>query len=263
VRLYWELARCGFRRTAIYRTAAISGAITNTFFGFLRAYMFIALYQTRGQVGGYTLEDALAFTFITQGIAALMALWGPWPIAETVQTGEVATDLSRPYDYQLAWLAQVYGRAGFQFFARSAPPFIVGMIAFGITLPTDPLIWLATLPSVILAIAVSFGWRFCLNLLTFWIVDHRGLAGISMLMTTFLSGFLVPIAMWPDGIRQVVWLLPFASMVAIPIDVFLGKLRGADLLAALTLQAVWAVAMLAIGRLVLASALRKLVVHGG
>ena len=85
--------------------------------------MFIALYQSRGEVGGYTLEDALAFTFITQGIAALLALWGSWPIAESVQTGEVATDLSRPYDYQFAWLAQDYGRAAFQFVARSTPPF--------------------------------------------------------------------------------------------------------------------------------------------
>ena len=263
MRLYWELARCGFRRTAIYRTAAVSGAITNTFFGFLRAYMFIALYQTRGQVGGYTLADALAFTFITQGIAALMALWGPWPIAESVQTGEVATDLSRPYDYQFAWLAQDYGRAAFQFFARSTPPYIVGMIAFGIRPPSDPLIWLSVVPSVILAIAVSFGWRFCLNLATFWIVDHRGLAGISMLMTTFLSGFLVPIAMWPDGVREIVWLLPFSAMVSIPIDVFLGKLQGPDLLAALALQAIWAVVMLALGRVVLSFALRKLVVQGG
>jgi ABC-2 type transport system permease protein len=263
VRLYWELARCGFRRTAIYRSAALSGAITNTFFGFLRAYMFIALYESRGEVNGYTLADALAFTFITQGIAALMALWGPWPIAETVQSGEVATDLSRPYDYQLAWLAQDYGRAVFQLLARSTPPFVVGMIAFGVTLPTDPLIWLAVVPSVILGIAVSFGCRFCLNLTTFWIVDHRGIAGIAMLMTTFLSGFLVPLAMWPDGVREVVWLLPFASMVAIPIDVFLGKLRGVDLLAALTLQVFWAVAMLMLGRAILAAALRKLVVQGG
>jgi ABC-2 type transport system permease protein len=241
----------------------LSGAITNTFFGFLRAYMFIALYESRGTVGGYTLEDALAFTFITQGIAALMALWGPWPIAESVQTGEVAVDLSRPYDFQFAWLAQDYGRAAFQFVARSIPPCIVGMLAFGVSLPTDPVAWLAAIPAVLLAIAVSFGWRFCLNLLTFWIVDHRGIAGISMLMTTFLSGFLVPVAMWPDGIREVIWLLPFASMVAIPIDIFLGKLQGPDLLAALALQVFWVVAMLGAGRLVLSSALRKLVVQGG
>ena len=263
MRLYWELARCGFRRTAIYRSAALSGAITNTFFGFLRAYTFIALYQTRGEVGGYVLADALAFTFITQGMAALIGLWAWWPIAESVQTGQVASDLSRPYDYQLAWLAQDYGRALFQLIARSAPPVVVGMLAFDIALPTDPLIWLATVPSLILAVAVSFGWRFILNLTTFWWIDHRGIANISMLVAILFSGFLVPIAMWPDGLREVVYLLPFAAMVAIPIDVFLGKLQGVDLIAALALQVFWAVAMLALGRLVLSAALHKLVVQGG
>ena len=77
------------------------------------------------------------------------------------------------------------------------------------------------------------------------------------------SGFLIPLAIWPDGIREVVYVLPFASMVAIPIDVLLGKLQGADLLAALALQAFWAVAMLTLGRLVLSAALHKLVVQGG
>ena len=52
-------------------------------------------------------------------------------------------------------------------------------------------------------------------------------------------------------------------MVAIPIDVFLGKLQGGGLLAALALQAFWSVAMLGLGRLVLAAALRKLVIQGG
>jgi viologen exporter family transport system permease protein len=263
VRLYWELAWLGFRRTAAYRTAAISGAITNTFFGFLRAYVFIALYQTGAYAGGYSLEDALIFAFVTQGLAALVALWSWWDISETVQTGQVVTDLSRPYDYQFAWLAQDYGRAAYQFGMRTLPPVVIGMLAFGFTLPTDPLIWLAVLPSLLLAIAVSFGWRFCLNLISFWIVDHRGVASIGLLTGFLLSGFVVPLAMWPDGLREVVAMLPFAAMVAIPVDIFLGKIQGTDLLAAYALQAFWAVAMLWLGRLMLAAALRKLVIQGG
>lgn len=263
MRLYWELARTGYRRTAIYRTAAISGAVTNTFFGFLRASMFIALYQTRGNVGGYTLPDVLAYTFITQGMAALIGLWGWWQIAETVQDGRVASDLSRPYDYQFAWLAQDYGRALYQFVARSMPPFIVGMIFFDITLPTDPMAWIGMVPAIILAIGVSFGWRFCLNLTTFWLTDHRGINGIAMTIGVLFSGFLVPIAMWPDGLREIGYLSPFAAMVAIPIDVFLGKVHGIDLLAALALQLFWLIALLALGRLMLSAALHKLVVQGG
>jgi ABC-2 type transport system permease protein len=250
MRLYWELAVRGFRRAAAYRSAAISGAITNTFFGFLRAYVFIALYETRADAGGYSLQDTLTFTFITQGMAALIEMWSWWRIAETVQSGEVATDLSRPFDYEFYWLAQDYGRALYQFFLRSVPPFLAAL-------------WLAFFPSLVLAVTVSFAWRFCLNLTAFWLLDYRGVAGMSNLVAILLSGFLVPVAMFPDSIRTIVYLLPFASMVAIPIDIFLGKLGGEELAAALLLQAFWAVAMLALGRLVLAAALRKLVVQGG
>jgi ABC-2 type transport system permease protein len=263
MRLYWELAVRGFRRAAAYRSAAISGAITNTFFGFLRAYVFIALYETRADAGGYSLQDTLTFTFITQGMAALIEMWSWWRIAETVQSGEVATDLSRPFDYEFYWLAQDYGRALYQFFLRSVPPFVVGMLVFGAELPPDAALWLAFFPSLVLAVTVSFAWRFCLNLTAFWLLDYRGVAGMSNLVAILLSGFLVPVAMFPDSIRTIVYLLPFASMVAIPIDIFLGKLGGEELAAALLLQAFWAVAMLALGRLVLAAALRKLVVQGG
>lgn len=262
-RLYLHLTVIGFRRASAYRSAAISGAITNTFFGFLRAYVFIALYESRSDAGGYSLEDALTFTFLTQGMAALIEMWGWWRIADTVQTGQVATDLARPFDYEFYWLAQDYGRALFQFFLRSVPPFVVGMIAFDIALPPDPALWLAIVPSLILAVTISFAWRFCLNLTSFWLLDYRGVAGIGNLVSVLLSGFTVPVAMFPDAVREIVYVLPFASMIAIPIDIFLGKYTGLDLAAALALQLFWALAALAIGRLVLSAALNKLVVQGG
>jgi ABC-2 type transport system permease protein len=263
MRLYWELAVVGFQRAAAYRSAAVSGAITNTFFGFLRAYVFIALYEARPEVGGYSLADALTFTFLTQGMAALVEMWSWYRIAETVQSGQVATDLSRPFDYELYWLAQDYGRALFQLLFRSLPPFVVGMLVFDVRLPPDALHGLALIPSVLLAITISFAWRFCLNLSTFWLLDYRGIGNIGNLLALLLSGFLVPIAMFPDSVRTAFYLTPFASMVAVPIDVFLGKLNGQELAAALLLQAFWAAAMLWLGRLVLAAALRKLVVQGG
>lgn len=263
MRLSWELALRGFQRVAAYRSAAVAGAITNTFFGLLRAYVFIALYETRPQVGSYDLRDALTFTFLTQGMAALVEIFSWWRIAETVRTGQVATDLMRPFDYELSWLAQDYGRAAFQLVFRSVPPFLVGAALFGMVLPPDLVHWLALAPSLVLAVAISFAWRFCLNLSAFWLLDYRGVAGLASIVVLLLSGFLVPIAMFPDGVRTVVYLLPFASFVAVPIDIFLGKASGWDLAALLALQAFWAVTMLLVGRLVLHAARRKLIIQGG
>lgn len=263
VRLYWELALIGFQRTAIYRSAAISGAITNTFFGFLMAYIYIAFYQVRADAGGYSLSDALTFTFVGQGLIAVVEIWAWWRIAETVQTGQIATDLSRPLDFQLYWLAQDYGRALYQLLVRGLPPFFVGMIAFDVRLPPDALHWAVFVPSLLCAVALSFGWRFCLNLTTFWLIDYRGVAAVSNFVTLVLSGFLVPLAMFPDPVRNWVYLMPLASMIAIPIDIFLGKLQGAQLFGALLLQAFWAIAVNAFARQMLASGQRKLMIQGG
>ena len=46
-------------------------------------------------------------------------------------------------------------------------------------------------------------------------------------------------------------------------DIFLTKDPSFDLLAALALQAFWAVLLLSLGRFVLASAMRRVVVQGG
>jgi len=263
VRLYWELAVRGFQRTAIYRSAAVSAVITNGFFGFIFCYVFIALYETRAEAGGYTLADALTFVFVTQAMIGLVEMWAWWRIAETVQSGQVATDLSRPLDFQFYWLAQDYGRAVCQLLVRSVPTLLVGMVAFGVRLPPDLAHWLALGPSLVFAVTISFAWRFCLNLTTFWWTDHRGVASISGLAAMLLSGFVVPLAMLPDAVRTPIYLMPLASMIAIPVDVFLGKLNDGRLIAALLLQGFWALAALGVGRLVLAAALRKLVVQGG
>jgi ABC-2 type transport system permease protein len=57
--------------------------------------------------------------------------------------------------------------------------------------------------------------------------------------------------------------LPFASIAQIPLEFFLGKHHGGEALGTLALQAAWAAALLAAGRLVLARATQKVVVQGG
>jgi ABC-2 type transport system permease protein len=52
-------------------------------------------------------------------------------------------------------------------------------------------------------------------------------------------------------------------MVQLPINIFLEQNSGAGVLRFLALQAFWVVALLAIGRRMLAAGSRKLVVQGG
>lgn len=263
MRLYWELAARAFQRTAAYRAAAFSGALTNIFFGLLRAYVFVAFFQSRASVGGYDLRDSLTFTFLSQGLAPLAELFSWWRIAESVTSGQIVTDLSRPYDFEGYWLAQDYGRAAFQLLFRTAPMLVVGLFFFPLRLPPDALHWLALLPCLTLAVTVSFAYRFCVNLTSFWLLDYRGAVGVGNMVVLFFSGFLVPVTMFPNAVRTALYLLPFASIVSVPVDIYLGKVAGWSLAGALALQLFWCAAGLLLARGILTLAMRKLVVQGG
>jgi ABC-2 type transport system permease protein len=101
------------------------------------------------------------------------------------------------------------------------------------------------------------------NLTAFWLIDIRGVMTVAAAAWTLLSGFTMPIAFFPDALRNLLHLLPFVAMLELPMNIFLERAQGADVLILLMTQAVWVVLLLGCGRLVLSSATRKLVVQGG
>lgn len=263
MRLWWEVARRGFRRYATYRWATFAGVFTNTVFGFMRAYVLIALFAAVPRVAGYDQTDAVTYVFLVQGLIMPLYLWGWVEIAETVQTGQIATDLYRPLDYQLYWLFQDLGRALYHALLRGAAPFLIAAFAFDMRLPHDGITWLAFVVSVVLAVTVSFALRFMVNLSAFWIIDVRGVHSLAAAVWTGLSGFVIPIAFFPEAARSVLYALPFVAMVELPINVFLERAQGAELAATLCVQAIWVIVLLLGGRVMLARATRKLVLQGG
>ena len=117
--------------------------------------------------------------------------------------------------------------------------------------------------SVALGVAVAFGWRYLLGLTAFWLFDIRGANQLGWMVAQFLGGSFVPIVFFPSWLESTARTLPFASMLQVPVEVWLGRLEGLTLAGALLLQAAWAVALVLAGRYVMARAVRRLVVQGG
>ncbi len=263
MRLYWEIARRGYRRYAAYPLATAAGIFTNTIFGFMRGYVLLAVFRLRENVGGYDVADTITYTWLTQSLIMAVFIWGWVELAERIRTGDIATDLQRPLDLQLYGLAFDLGRALYHLLYRGVVPFCIGALAFDLRFPEDPLLWIAFGVSVALAVCVSFAFRFLYNLVAFWLLDYRGPVILAVVTVLFFSGFLVPLAFFPEWLRDVAYVLPFAAMIQMPVDIFLEKYGALEVVGILAVQATWAVALLLLGRVVLAAATRKLVVQGG
>ena len=264
MQIYWEVAKRSFRRWSTYRAATWAGAFTNTFFGFLMASILLAVYRQRSDVGGFDAVDAVTFTFLGQGFLMLVeAFGGDAGLSERVRTGDIVTDLYRPVDLQAYYLAQDVGRAAFVAFARGLPPFLIGGLVFHLRTPTEPVVIVAFAVSTVLALVVSFGLRFLVGMSAFWTLDANGTLALFNPLIIFFSGAIIPIVFFPGWLEDVSRAMPFASILQVPLEVFLGKHRGTELWHVLGVQAAWAAVLLAGGRAVLSAATRRVVVQGG
>ncbi len=107
-RLYAAVAAGGFRRYATYRAATAAGVFTNTVFGLILVYTYLALWDEKPQLGGYDQAQAVTFVWLGQALLAALAIGGGGfedELMDRIRTGDIAVDLYRPADLQLWWLA--------------------------------------------------------------------------------------------------------------------------------------------------------------
>lgn len=263
MRLYLEIVRRAFSRQLTYRAATLAGMATNCFFGILRSYVFMAAYTGRVDARGWTLDDALTYVWVGQALIMPVFMWGWWDIALAIRSGDVVTYLSKPFDFYGYWLSQDAGRAICHTLTRGAPTLMFGLLVFDIALPSSALNALSFAASVVLAVWISFGLRFLLNISAFWLLDYRGPGILLMFATSFFSGLLVPLVFWPDWARTIAEALPFSGIIQVPADVYLGKLADGALLGALVFQLAWALALMLAGRRLTSLAITRVVVQGG
>lgn len=258
------LAGAGYRRWATYRQAAVAGVFVNTVFGVIKLSILLAVARSAGgSVAGYDPAALSTYAWVSQGMIAVVMIFTWTELADRVRTGDIAVDLARPVDLQLAWLAADLGRAGWGLVSRAAVPIAFGALFFGFHWPTDPAA-LALLPvSVLLAVLISFSCRFLVNLLAFWLTEIRGIVLLYVLVSGLLGGHLVPVQLFPGWLQSLAYATPFPAMVQLPINLVTGLTTGADAVREIAEQVAWAAALLLVSRVVLARATRTLVVQGG
>ena len=260
---YLALAAAGFWRYATYRQAMVAAIFTNSIFGFLRCSVLLAL-AGAGTVAGYDEPRLATFVWAGQGMIGVVLLWSPNELADRIRTGDVIADLLRPIDLVWQLLAADLGRAGLAVLTRFVGPVVVGTLAFHLYAPRRLATYILFACSMLLATIVCFGCRFLVNAAAYWLLDARGPQVAWTLLSAVLGGLYFPLWFLP---RAAVVLLiaatPFPSLIQLPLDVLVERGPPGEQVMWVGVQAVWAVAILALCRWVQRRGERKLVVQGG
>jgi ABC-2 type transport system permease protein len=244
----------------------MAGIFTNSVFGLIYSYAYIALWDQSPDAGGYDRADAVTFVWLGQALLMTVALWGGGStddLAERIRTGDVAIDLYRPTGLVGWYLAADLGRSAYHLVTRGLGPTFIGLILFHIRLPPSPVDAAAFAVSLVLAVVVSFALRFVVASSAFWMLDASGARFLSAAFALFFSGMMLPLVLFPGWLGALARILPWSAIIQVPNDIWLGQYAGWSLLGAVGFQVLWAALLLALCEVVLRAATRKVVVQGG
>ena len=264
--LHVAVATRSFRRYSTYTAATLAGIFTNSVFGVIYSYAYLALWAQRPDAGGYDSVDAVTFVWLGQAMLMTVALWGGGTtddLADRIRSGDIAIDLYRPVGLLGWYLAGDLGRAAYHLLTRGLAPTVIGALLFDLTWPPGGVAVVGFAASLVLAVVVSFAIRFLLACTAFWLLDFAGVRLLGAVLAIFFSGLALPLVIFPGPLRDVALLLPWASYLQTPADIWLGQRAGWELLGGIALQAGWAVVLLGACAVLLRAATRKVVVQGG
>jgi ABC-2 type transport system permease protein len=192
---------------------------------FLRVAVLLALWRVilggRGATSGMTLEAVLTYTLIAEVFGTQLAprtgmSWALWE-------GSIVGRMLQPLGMFGQFTAEMCGKWLFELCIFSLPLLLIAPL-LGVDPRPASSAAVALFPiSLLLGIAVGlaldfiFGALLVLLTLPLWAINQ-----IRMAVTTLLSGALLPLALLPEGVGAVLSWLPFASMAAAPLQVYVG-----------------------------------------
>jgi ABC-2 type transport system permease protein len=260
---YLAVVSARFRTTLQYRAAAFAGFSVQLFWGFVRVMLFIAFYHSTTAPQPMTLPQVITYTWLGQALLAFMP-WDSDPDVRTmVRSGTLVYELLRPLDLQALWFWRAVAHRLARAALRAFPMFLIAGLLLGMQPPPSCAsagAWvLATVGAVLLSCALTV----ILTVSLLWTVSGEGISVLTVAAVLMFSGGIVPLPFFPDWAQRFLDVLPFRGLIDIPFRLYVGHFAPERVFVLFASQLAWTLALLLIGRALVALATRRMVLQGG
>ncbi|MCL2096670.1 MAG: ABC-2 family transporter protein [Oscillospiraceae bacterium] len=262
---YATLFKIRFIAGLQYRAAAWAGIATQFAWGFMEILAFAAFYRASPDVFPMEFSHLVSYIWIQQAFLALFAPWGSdVNAAETIINGNIAYEMSRPLSIYNRWFFEKAAIRVSRTALRCLPILIVAFILpepFGMTLPSDPFVFLSFILSAVLGLCVVTSYSMLDSISVFYTMNRYN--AILVIFADFLAGGYIPLPFFPEPLRKIAELLPFAAMQNTPLRIYSGNISGNDTVYAICLQLFWFIIMLVTGKILMRNSLKRVLIQGG
>lgn len=255
------LLRVGFAEAMAYRAELLVWVLTTTM-PLVMLPLWMAVAET-GPVRGFTGEDFVAYFLTTFVVRQITSAWASWTINYEVKTGTLALRLMRPI--HPFWAYAIENLAAIPMRLLVAGP--VAITALLVTsrdrLTSDPALVTIFFVSLIGAWAITFLAHVAVGTLSLWTQSSIKIMDVWTAGFFVFSGYLVPIALFPDALRELPEWLPFRYQLGFPVEVLTGAMTLERALGMLARQWLWVVGLAAASVVLWRKGLERFQAFGG
>ena len=261
------LTRAGIMESLQYRLGTAVTLFANLIYLVLVYFLWKAIYASAGTevVNGMTFTDTMIYLILATALFNFLEMFVVWDMSRSIQSGKIILDLLKPMRFREYTFWSYSGSHVVLFALTFVPTFIVVLIVTNGAIPMGiNLLWFAV--ATVLALIVNFSMEMIVATICLYTESTWGINIVKETIVLLLSGASIPLAFFPDALRQVVDYLPFRAVYDIPLTILLEKndtntIEG--LLPMFGLQLAWALILTLAGTLFWNYSVKKITVNGG
>ena len=226
-------------------------------------FLWKQIFQNADSMHDMTFNQVFLYLTLAGSMVIMFQTFTDWSISRQIQDGTITLKLTKPLDFQWQTFFESLGVVSYNMLIITLPSMILIFIVFHTTIPMS---WnLLFFPiSLIGSYLLSFFFDYIVGLVSFYTQSIWGISMAKDVITSVLSGAVVPLAFFPPAIAQVLGWLPFQAIYNTPLQIITSpSLTVPDYLRMIGVQFIWVGVFLVITRFLYQRVIAVLTVNGG
>lgn len=262
---YLGLFKMTFKGELQYRAKAISGIVTQLFWGFMYVYLYTAFMGGK-VIDGFSIPQMATYIWLGQAFFALRYILLPSRCGAEITNGNVCYKFVRPVDIYNQWYFEHLGQKLSSTILRFAPIVLITVFLpshMGLSMPASIESFALFVVSLAIGCLIAVALSMIAVFITFKTLSPKGAATIVHTITALLGGMTIPIPLMPKVIQDVLMWLPFRYVSDLPFRIYIGNVGTIDALIQIGISAAWLVILIVVGKLLIKKSLKTATIQGG
>ena len=235
-----------------YKANAIVGTFA-IFSGLIIEYLiWTQVFESRGveQIRGFSFNGLMAYIFLCMIVGQLKSSWATSiDMIDSIRTGELNKYLIRPISFFTYHFMMFVGHNSLFYFVYATLLIFFPIIFPGWAFNTILHIF-GFLISLFISIYLSYTIYFCMVCFAFWFGEVRALVIAYNVSNIILSGQVIPLRMFPEGVLNIIKMTPLPYLIDLPVSIATNNLDISLWLPKIGIAILWCLIMSLIGKII-------------